>query len=188
MIGPEDLLNAGEVVEVDGQAWTFSHITPVIRGQFSAWLKSRARQGLAEERREGILGPEEWREQSSLLNSDFAAGAYSWGSPLSPDGMGSAVQAALEEVDGKIRLVQLLLERDHGKVPSEKVLELMAASARMQQEAAKNAPPGQDVPNPIAEAIRACLDPNRQRPAMTPGEMKTVERVRGFRTGTATPS
>jgi hypothetical protein len=40
MTGPEDLLNAGEIVEEDGQAWVFSHIGPVIRGQFSAWLKS----------------------------------------------------------------------------------------------------------------------------------------------------
>jgi hypothetical protein len=109
MVGPEDLLNAGEVAEVDGVAWTFSHITPSIRGQFSAWLKGRARQGLAEERREGSLGPEEYREQSAILNAEFAAGAYSWGSPLAPDGMGSAVQTALEEVDGKVRLVQLLL-------------------------------------------------------------------------------
>jgi hypothetical protein len=169
MIGPEDLLNAGEIVEVDGLAYTFSHITPALRGQFSAWLKGRARQGLAEERRQGILGPEEWREQSSLLNSDFAAGAYSWGSPLSPDGMGSAVQAALEEVDGKVRLVQLLLEKAHGKVPVEQVYTLLRSPE-------------------VGEAVRACLDPNRQRPAKEPGEMKTVEGVRGFPTGTSTRS
>jgi hypothetical protein len=158
MVGPEDLLNAGEVAEVDGVAWTFSHITPSIRGQFSAWLKGRARQGLAEERREGSLGPEEYREQSAILNAEFAAGAYSWGSPLAPDGMGSAVQTALEEVDGKVRLVQLLLEKSHGKVPVEQVYTLLRSPE-------------------VGEAVRACLDPNRQRPVNQPGRAETMEKA-----------
>jgi hypothetical protein len=167
MIGPEDLLNAGEVIEVDGAAWTFSHITPSIRGQFSAWLKGRARQGLAEERREGILGPEEYREEADALKRAFDAGQYTWGSPM----MGKAARAGLQSRDGMAYLIGLLLKEHHGTVPAEKIYELMAADAVA-----------------VAEAMARCIDPNRRRPAMTPGEMKTVEGVRGFRTGTATPS
>jgi hypothetical protein len=172
MIGPEDLLNAGEVAEVEGQAWTFSHIGPVIRGQFSAWLKSRARQGLQEERRQGILGPEEYREEANALKQQFDGGSYTWGSPLGGKEMaGEAVLAALKSRDGMAYLIGLLLKEHHGNVPSEKVYELMAANGKA-----------------VGEAVARCMDPNRQRPAMTPGEMKTVEGVRGFRTGTATPS
>jgi hypothetical protein len=172
MIGPEDLLNAGEVAEIAGAAWTFSHVTPSIRGQFSAWLKGRARQGLAEERREGILGPEEYREEADALKRQFDGGSYSWGSPLGGKEMaGEAVLASLKSRDGMVYLIGLLLKEHHGNVPAEKIYELMAADAVA-----------------VAEAVARCMDPNRQRPAMTPGEMKTVEGVRGFRTGTATPS
>jgi hypothetical protein len=170
MIGPEDLLNAGEVVEVDGQAWTFSHSTPDIQGKFSAWLKGRARQGLTEERRQGILGPEEYREQSAYLTAEFTAGAYSWGSPLSPDGMGSAVQTALEEVDGKVRLVQLLLERAHGKVPAEQVFTLLRSPD-------------------VGAALGVCLDPNRRHPANQPGQKEMIlseAQEKGSRTATPT--
>jgi uncharacterized protein YoaH (UPF0181 family) len=172
VVGPEDLLNAGEVATINDEAWTLSHITPSIRGQFSALLKSRARQGLAEERREGILGPEEYREEANALKQQFDGGSYSWGSPLGGKEMaGEAVLASLKSREGMACLIGLLLKEHHGNVPVEKIYELMAVDGKA-----------------VGEAVARCMDPNRQRPAMTPGEMKTVEGVRGFRTGTATPS
>jgi hypothetical protein len=174
MIGPEDLLNTGEVVEVDGLAYTFSHITPTIRGQFSAWLKSRARQGLAEERREGILGPEEYREEANALKRQFDGGSYSWGSPLGGKEMaGEAILASLKSRDGMACLIGLLLKEHHGNVPVEKVYELMAADGKA-----------------VGEAVARCMDPNRQRPAKEPGKEETTtgQPAKGSRTGTATPS
>jgi hypothetical protein len=174
MIGPEDLLNAGEIVELNGQAWTFSHITPSIRGQFSVWLKGRARQGLAEERREGILGPEEYREEADALKRQFDGGSYSWGSPLGGKEMaGEAVLASLKSRDGMVYLIGLLLKEHHGNVPAEKIYELMAADAVA-----------------VAEAVARCMDPNRQRPAKEPGKEETTtgRPVKGSLTGTATRS
>jgi hypothetical protein len=176
VVGPEDLLNSGEIVEALGQAWTLSHITPALRGAFSAWLKGRARQELSEQRRQGILGPDDYREQSAVLNAECASGAYTWGSPLLPAGMGSAVRAALDEMDGKVRLIQLLLKDTHGDVPAEQVYALM-----------------QDNPDQVAEACRTCLDPNRQTPAQTksPGTQRIDQRDNAAKdspTATATPS
>jgi hypothetical protein len=175
MTGPEDLLNAGEIAEIDGAAWTFSHVTPSIRGQFSAWLKGRARQGLAEERREGILGPEEYREEANALKQQFDGGSYTWGSPFGGKEMaGEAVLASIMSRDGMAYLIVLLLKEHHGDVPVEKAYELMAADGKA-----------------VGEAVARCMDPNRQRPAKEPGKEETTTTghpAKGFRTGTATPS
>lgn len=149
-----DLLNGGEVLESLGQAWTLAHVGPGIRSKFSAWLKARARQGLREEREAGSLDADGYREESDALKARFDAGAYNWGSPLSPQGMGSAVAATLGETEGKIRLVQLLLERDHGQVTGAKIMEILAGA-----------------PEAAAACVQACLSPapNGQAQAAQPG-------------------
>lgn len=145
-----DLSAAGEVAVVQGQAWTFSHLTPRMRGLFSSWLKGRARQGLLEERRQEILNPSQYREEADALKRQFDAGHYDWGSPLLPDGCGLAVLEAINGHEGKVRIMQLLLVPTHGEVPAEQVVALLKASP---EEAEM-----------VALAVRTCLDPNREKP------------------------
>jgi hypothetical protein len=143
-----DLTAAGEIAVLCGQAWTFSHVGRDIRGKFSAWLKSRARAGLQEERQQGILNAAGYREEADALKRQFDAGAYNWGSPTHARGMGEAVATALESGDGLRYLVQLLLEANHGPVPVEKIDELCEADAAL-----------------LSQTIKSCLDPNRKAPA-----------------------
>ncbi len=142
-----DLLNAGEIVEAGGQAWTLSHVSPTIRAKFSAWLKGRARKELADQRREGILDEGDYRESLTLMNEEMSAGAYNWGSPLNPKGMGSAVRSGLGQTDGKIRLVQLLLEAHHGAVSVVQVHELLANAGDTMSETIRRCLHGSAVPN-----------------------------------------
>jgi hypothetical protein len=180
----DDFSGAGEVVESGGVAWTLAHVGITIRGKFSAWLKARARQGLQEERRTGaLLSVEQYREEADALKRQFDAGAYNWGSPFDPDGMGSAVSACLQETEGKVKLVQLLLEPAHGAVEIKTVLSLLTAA-----------------PQAVADALRACLGlpPNPPSPAMTtpgmreyvidPKTGKQVEVTTASPTATVTPS
>lgn len=121
-----DSVGPGEMVEALGQAWTLAHIGPGIRARFSAWCKMRARQAIAELR--GTLGDDAYREDLGVFQEQLAAGAYSWGSPLDPDGAGPGVRAMLAGGDGKIQLLRLLLEPHHGDVPPGKVTELVNAA------------------------------------------------------------
>ena len=155
-----DVVGAGEIVESAGEAWTFAHVGPAVRGSYSAWLKARARQGLRDEYRQGgILSEQEYREESDALKRAFDAGHYNWGSPFSADGIGQAVAASLDGWDGRVKLLQLLLEPAHGKVPAEKVVEVLRGN-----------------PDGCAEALRTCLDPNRKVPAPKdgPAPMRTT--------------
>lgn len=126
-----------EIVTAKGQAWKMSHVTPGVRGKFSALYKARARIAARE------IGP----SATAVLIEQMAAGAYNWGSPLDPDGKGSAISAALEQEEGKYLLIGMLLEPEHGELPP---LEL-AALVRQDVEA-------------FGEALSECL---RLRP---PGE------------------
>lgn len=100
-----DVVDSGEVVISLDRAWTMRRVTPGVRGKFSAWVKARARREV-----------ETPADRAAFLEQ-AAAGAYNWGSPLDPKGMGSAVSAALGQWEGQTLLVGLLLEKEHGKVP-----------------------------------------------------------------------
>jgi hypothetical protein len=144
-----DLLNAGEVLEALGQVWTLSHVGPGVRSKFSAWLKMRARKELKDQRSEGILDAADYTDSLDRLEARMTAGAFNWGSPLNPSGMGSAIERSLnEEADGRIRLVQLLLEKAHGQVSPDKVLEILG-----------------DQPDASVEAVKLCLQALPNGPA-----------------------
>ncbi len=138
-----DLLNAGEVVESGGKAYTLSHVGPGIRADFSAALMARARQGLRDERKAGTLSASEYREEADALKARFDAGAYAWGSPLDPNDMGAAIQAALNETWGKLKLAQLLLKAHHGEMTLEEVADMLKGN-----------------PEAIGDAIEECLSPS----------------------------
>jgi hypothetical protein len=162
-----DLLNAGEVVEAVNQAWTLSHAGPAIRAKYSAFLKGRARAELAEQQRQGVFSGDGHRESLVLLNEEMTAGAYNWGSPLDPDGMGSAVRASLQQTDGLVKLLTLLLEKTHGQVSAEQARAILTDRIGTA-----------DNPSPVTLAIRACLsvgtpDPNSTRPVRTTGNGAT---------------
>lgn len=148
----------GELVEALGRTWSLAHVGPGIRARFSAWCKLRARQELLEQKPH--LAEDAYREALGVLQEEMAAGAYNWGSPLSQRGMGSAIAAALRQDDGRIALLQVLLEPAHGLLPWEQVLDLMEAN-----------------PEGIALAMAACLSlPNSQAPvtaARSPGQKST---------------
>lgn len=155
MTETSDLAGSGEVIEGLGQAWSLSHLTPGIRGTYSQWLKGRARQGLRDERQAGTLSVTEYDEEASRLKRQLDAGSYNWGSPFHPEAMGDAIAASLGGLDGKIKLLQLLLASAHGAVPPERVVELLEA-------AGAGVPEGEE--SPLALAIKICLDPNRAGP------------------------
>lgn len=150
-----DSAQVGEFVEAQGQAWTLSHITPQIRGKLSGWLKMRARADLAS--RQAEMSPEAYREERDALTEEIAGGSYNWGSPFDPKAMGSAVRAALRQPEANLRLLQLLLEPDHGEVPPEKVGAIAA-----------------EKPGKVLLAMQACLElplsvPNERAPASQTG-------------------
>ena len=128
MTETSELVTGCEFLEALGQVWTFSHVGPAIRGAYSAWLKAKARQGLQDEKRTGILDEATFREESNALKEQFDAGAYNWGSPLDPEGVGKAVAQSLQQTEGNIRFIQLLLEKAHGQVEARKVHEMVKAN------------------------------------------------------------
>jgi hypothetical protein len=152
MTDTTDLLNAGEQIESGGKAWTFSHVGPGIRADFCAAWRARAREGLRQERKDGSLNPNEWREEADALKARFDSGAYSWGSPLDPNDMGSAITEALQETPGMLKLAQLLLKPRHGELSLEEVATILKG-------------------NPVAfrDALQSCLNavPNAEGPAAT---------------------
>ncbi len=152
-----DLLNAGEIVESNGKAYTFAHVGPGIRADFSAALMARARQGLRDERKAGTLNANEYREEADALKARFDAGAYSWGSPLDPNDMGAAIQAAMNETWCKLKLAQLLLKKHHGEMDLEAVADVLKGN-----------------PEAVGEAIQACLNPapNDSQPATVSRQTK----------------
>lgn len=153
MTETSDLVGSGQVIEALGQAWYFAPVGPSIRGAFSNLLKAKARAELKQQRKDGILSPDEYRENLAIMTDQFTVGDYNWGAPTDPGGTGSTVEKALETVAGKVQVVQLLLKPRHGDVPLEKVYELIAAD-----------------PDGVAQVVKACLsvgkpDPNATTPA-----------------------
>ncbi len=120
---------------------------------------ARARQGLRDERKAGTLSVGEYREEADALKARFDAGAYSWGSPLDPNDMGAAIQAALNETWGKLKLAQLLLKAHHGEMSLDDVADVLKGN-----------------PEAVGEAIQACLSPapNDSQPATTSRQTKTA--------------
>jgi hypothetical protein len=168
-----DLLNAGEVVEACGRAWTFAHIGPGIRARFSRWAKGRARQGLLDERRDGTLDVTSYREEADALKQQIDAGAYNWGSPLSDDDRGVAIRALLTASAGFTLLLQLLLEGAHGLVPGADIAAILTEN-----------------PDGVREAVALCLDPNRAAPTASRPAQKTRTAIgdRDSPTSTVLPS
>lgn len=140
---------AGELVESLGQAWSLDHVGPAHRARFGAWVKLRARREIQSMRQS--LGESAYRDDLAAFHAECAAGSYNWGSPFSPDGMGPAVAAALEQPDGQLCLIGLLLESRHGALPPERLREVVAGNEEC-----------------FGEALLACMrlpDPNRPAPA-----------------------
>jgi len=138
---------SGEQIEALGKTWTLTHVGPGIRARYSAWVKARAQRELTQQK--PYLDEVEYRERMASLQEQQTAGAYNWGSPLSPRAMGSAVQTMFDSEEGRIRLVQELLHPTHGEVEPGKVVEILEAA-----------------PEEMALALAACLGlgPNRQTP------------------------
>lgn len=151
----------GEQVEALGRTWTLSHVGPGIRARYSAWLKARARRELTQQK--PYLDEPEYREALASLQEQQTSGAYSWGSPLSPRAIGSAVQTMLESDEGRVQLVRELLRPAHGDIDPGKVMEILEAA-----------------PEDLALALAACLGlgPNRQAPTerTTSGSQETNEK------------
>lgn len=150
---------AGELVEALGKTWTLSHVGPGIRARYAARVKAKARRELAVEK--PYMGEQAYREASNLLQEQITADAYSWGSPLDPDGPGSAIQAMLSSPLGQAWLFQELLRPVHGEVPLETVVQIAA-----------------EAPAETQLVLAACLGigPNRQAPTerTTSGEEEKV--------------
>lgn len=168
-----DLLNSGEDV-ILSQVWTLSHIGPDQKGAFSRWAKARARKELDDQLRDGIIDKATYQRDLRALSNRFLAGDYNWGSMLSDDDQGDAIQALLESSDGACRLTQLLLEPRHGPVPAPQILALMQEA---EQQRPENAP--DEWKNPLALAVSRCLlpaaVPNSTAPAMSqPGKMAQI--------------
>lgn len=117
---------AGEQIEALGREWTLAHTGPGIRSRYSAWVLARARRDLVAER--PYLPDEQYREALALLQDRIDQGAYSWGSPLDPRGIGSAISAAMASTAGQLRLIQELLRPAHGDVDLETVLGIVEES------------------------------------------------------------
>jgi hypothetical protein len=103
-----------ELVQSCDKEWQFQHVGKGIRGKYSAWCKLRARQEVIDQR--DLLDPMSYKECLASVNEQIAAGAYSWGSPLNPKGMGTGVFATINGDEGRVYLLMLLLERKHGKL------------------------------------------------------------------------
>ncbi len=146
-------LKGCELVEALGKAWTVRHLGPGIRAKFSAWCKLRARQEIIAQR-EG-LGQDDYREQVSILNEARGAGDYNWNTPLGGgESMGPGVRAAFRQQDGQVRLLALLLEKDHGTIPEDRVLALLADNGEGFGDAIRAAmglPPNPKAPAPVEE-------------------------------------
>lgn len=138
---------AGEQIEALGRTWTLAHIGPGIRSRYSAWVLSRARRDLVAER--PYLGDAQYREALALLADRIDQGAYSWGSPLDPRGIGSAINAAMATTAGQLRLIAELMRPAHGDVDPETVLQIVDESPEVVGlvVAACMALPGQEQPD-----------------------------------------
>jgi hypothetical protein len=121
MIETTDLINSGEQVESLGEAWTFTHVTPGIKGAFSRWAKMRARAEKKEQLENKIITREEYAAEMETLGDRMAAGAFNWGSELGNNDMGDGLLALLQGGPGLCRMMQLLLEPTHGPVDGKKI-------------------------------------------------------------------
>lgn len=165
---------AGEVVISLDQAWTMHPVGPRARGAFGAWARARARREIETTRRE--MGENAYRADLAVFQSECGAGAYSWGSPFDPKGMGSGVAAALGQWEGQAKLIGLLLEPAHGELEPEHLAEVIEGNRAG-----------------FIEALTRCLDaapvPNGKAPP-TEGKKATAGRDGGAAspTATSTPS
>lgn len=114
----------GELFESNGKIYALSHITPRICGEFSAWCKLRARRGITESRE--WLTPDEYHEDLNVFQEAVAAGHYNWGAPTGKKrGIGKAVANIIDSVDGRFRLLALLLKERHGDLDDDQVREIV---------------------------------------------------------------
>ena len=120
---------AGEQLEALGRIWTLAHVGPGIRSRYSAWVLARARRDLVAEK--PYLPDAEYREALALLQDRIDQGAYSWGSPLDPKGIGAAVHAAMGTTAGQLRWIAELLHPAHGDVDPETVLAIVDESPEL---------------------------------------------------------
>lgn len=117
-----------EPCEALGQTWWLANVTPGHRKMFSSLVRSRARQSLIDDK--PYMDAKDYRAQWKDLQARIDAGAYDWGPPVELGGMGygEAIQAALDTTEGNVRLVQMLLEDEHGEVPLSQVAEILNAN------------------------------------------------------------
>lgn len=137
----------GEQIDALGQVWILSHVGPGIRARYAARVKAKARRELAAEK--PLMGEIAYREACNLLQEQINTDAYNWGSPLDPNGMGSAIQAMMASPLGQAWLLQELLRPAHGDVAMETIVQIAGAA-----------------PEETQLALAACLGigPNRQAP------------------------
>jgi hypothetical protein len=154
----ENIVDGCERVEVAGpdgpRAWSLAHVTPGIRAEFSAWAKLRARREIPQ--------GEHSREDVAVFQERCAAGDYTWGGPLDPRRLGSAVGAVLATDEGMVRVLQLLLRKAHGEVSGDEAVRLLREG-------------GHDVADALCRAL-GLPPPNRPAPVPTadPGPQKTT--------------
>ena len=159
-----DMQPAGsEQIAINGQAYRLTHVGPEIRANFSRWAKQRARAELRKEHAESILTRQEYRDRLDRLEERITAGTYNWGSPLSANDMGTGITALLNDTEGGLELLRLLLEKHHGLMTIGQVVELSKGADQAE----------------LTAAIGNCLSaaPNEDAPAQTAGKTTTANGV-----------
>ena len=159
-MGIEQTLARPEPFLARGQTWQLAPVTPGLRARFSAFVKKQALEELASLK--SSLSAPEYHEVQSAVLARLASGACSWGTPLNPKGMGAIAREVYESDNGMLYLLQLLLEKQHGKVELEELAKLVEdnpAGFKGALRTAHGLPP--------EEAAGEGTDPNVPPPSLT---------------------
>jgi hypothetical protein len=137
-------------------------VTPALRARFTGFVKKRALTELASLR--SLLNPVEFHEVEKKILTQLASGSANWG----PKSMGALAQEFYLSDEGQVYLLQLLLEKQHGPVTEEVVLQLYEENPeglKAALRASYNLPPRDEAP----------ADPNAAAPVMSlPGTTRTT--------------
>jgi len=142
-----------------GETFHLTPVGPALRAAFSSWCRVWSQEDLR--RRKAEFTPEQYAEEQAALRRDVRLGLYSWGTPLEKEALGQAVADLFATPEGEIAYLQLALHKAHGKVPTERILQIV-----------------QDNPEGVKDALMESLDlvPNWPTPesrAATTGLSKT---------------
>ncbi len=124
---PQPKGNGEFIVEaVTGLTWTASSLEMRIKGQFELHLRKSAMLAVSEA--ESLGSPLVAQRAMEAYVTGRSAGHYNWPATIST--AGSAVRAALGDAPGMIKLLHLLLLRNHPDVSEDRVALLYAREPR----------------------------------------------------------